>query len=249
MTGFGTAASYLGRPDVGLLGMSEMVDNARRLVQAVRVPVLADADTGYGDPINVIRTVRAYESAGVAALHIEDQLAPKRCGHVEGKQLIPVTDMIDKVQAAVAARTSPDFAIIARTDARAIEGLDRALDRAILYRKAGADAIFVEAPQDEREIEAIAATLTGIPLLFNWAEGGRTPPIPLSRLRALGFRVVIFPLTTLLAATRAMSDVVAAIMRDGTPSSVLDRLVGFREFVDFIGLPEIRDLERRFSHE
>jgi isocitrate lyase len=134
MTGFGTAASYLGRPDVGLLGMSEMVDNARRIVDAVELPVIADADTGYGNPISVIRTVQAYERAGVAAIHIEDQLAPKKCGHMEGKQLISPVEMAAKVRAAVAARSSPDFAIIARTDARAVEGLELTLERARRYR-------------------------------------------------------------------------------------------------------------------
>src|SRR6478736_6178691 len=166
MTGFGTAAAYLGRPDVGLLGMSEMADNARRIVQAVSVPVIADADTGYGNAINVIRTVQAYERAGVAAIHIEDQLAPKKCGHLEGKQLIPAAEMVQKICAAIDARNSSDFAIIARTDARAVEGLDCALERARLYREAGADILFVEAPENDREIETIARTLHGVPLLF-----------------------------------------------------------------------------------
>ena len=133
VTGFGTAASYLGRPDVGLLGMSEMVDTARRIARAVAVPVIADADTGYGNPLNVIRTVQAYEDAGVAAIHIEDQVAPKKCGHLEGKQVVPASEMIAKIRAAVAARRSHEFAIIARTDARAVEGLERAIERAHLY--------------------------------------------------------------------------------------------------------------------
>src|SRR5215813_13785683 len=182
MTGFGTSASYLGRPDVGLLGMSEMVDNARRIADAVSVPVIADADTGYGNAINVIRTVQAYERAGVAAIHIEDQLAPKKCGHLEGKQLIPAAEMVQKIRAAIDARNSSDFAIIARTDARAVEGLERALERAHLYREAGADILFVEAPENEGEIERVAQAFRGTPLLFNWAEGGKTPPVPLQRL-------------------------------------------------------------------
>ncbi|MGH7961114.1 MAG: isocitrate lyase/PEP mutase family protein, partial [Candidatus Binatia bacterium] len=193
MTGFGTAASLLGRPDVGLLGMSEMVDNARRIVQAVAVPVIADADTGYGNPLNVIRTVQEYERAGVAAIHIEDQVMPKRCGHMESKQVIACDEMVEKIRAAVAARRSADFVIIARTDARAVEGLEQALQRARRYAEAGADVLFVEAPQSEQEIETVANTLTGIPLLFNWAEGGKTPPVSLARLRECGFRIVIFP--------------------------------------------------------
>jgi 2-methylisocitrate lyase-like PEP mutase family enzyme len=247
MTGFGTAASLLGRPDVGLLGMSEMVNNARRMARAVSVPVIADADTGYGNALNTIRTVQAYEDAGVAAIHLEDQIAPKRCGHLEGKQVVPASEMVAKIRAAVAARRSPEFAIIARTDARAVEGLERAIERAHRYRDAGADMLFVEAPQSEIEIETIAHSLRGIPLLFNWAEGGKTPPIELRRLRELGFKVVIFPLSTLLVAARAMREVLTRVRVDGTPASSMSRMIPFNEFVDFIGLPEVRDIERRFS--
>ena len=247
MTGFGTAASLLGRPDVGLLTMTEMVDQARRMVEAVGVPVIADADTGYGNPLNVLRTVRAYEQAGVAALHLEDQVAPKRCGHIEGKQVVAVDDMVAKVRAAVAARTDPDLVLIARTDARAVEGLDAALSRALRYREAGADVLFVEAPESEAEVEALSRHLAGVPLLFNWAEGGRTPPLPLERLRELGFRMVIFPVTTLLTVTKALREVLRAVRHGGTPHSAMDRLVPFDEFLDLVGLPEVRDLEARFG--
>src|SRR5918911_2071838 len=246
MTGFGTAASLLGRPDVGLLGMSEMVANARRIVEAVAVPVIADADTGYGNPINVIRTIHEYERAGVAALHIEDQLAPKRCGHMEGKQLVPAEEMVAKVRAAVAARRS-ELVLIARTDARAVEGMASALERARSYRDAGADVIFFEAPQTEEEIETVAAELADVPLLFNWAEGGKTPPISYQRLRALGFRIIIFPISALLAATRGIREVLATIRADGTPAAALPGLPRFGEFTAFIGLPEIQELEQRFS--
>lgn len=246
MTGFGTAASFLGRPDVGLLDMSEMVDQARRIVQAVEVPVIADADTGYGNPINVIRTVQAYEAAGVAGIHIEDQVAPKKCGHMEGKQVIPAAEMIAKVRAGVAARSVRDFTIIARTDARAVEGLDAALDRARAYRDAGADMIFVEAPQTEAEIERVGEALSGIPLLFNWAEGGKTPPMSLARLQELGFRLVIFPISALLAANAAVRQILATIRAEGSPASAMERITPFGEFLDFMGLPEIRELEQRF---
>jgi 2,3-dimethylmalate lyase len=246
MTGFGTAASLLGRPDVGLLGMSEMVANARRIVASVAIPVIADADTGYGNPISVIRTVHEYEQVGVAAIHIEDQLAPKKCGHMDGKQLVPAEEMVAKLRAAVAARSS-DLVLIARTDARAVEGLDNALQRARRYRDAGAEVIFFEAPQTEKEIETVAAEFADVPLLFNWAEGGKTPPISYQRLRALGFRIVIFPISTLLAATRGIRRVLETIHADGTPAAALSDLPRFGEFTDFIGLPEIQELEQRFA--
>ena len=247
MTGFGSSAAHLGRPDVGLLTMSEMVDNARRIVAAVGIPVIADADTGYGNPINVIRTVQEFERAGVAAIHLEDQLAPKRCGHLDGKQLIPAEEMAAKLRAAVEARSSSDFLLIARTDARAVEGLDAAIDRARLYREAGADVLFVEAPQSEPEIRAVAAAFPGVPLLFNWAEGGKTPAVERDLLAELGFAIVIFPISTLLAATGAMREVLARIRADGTPLRALGGLPQFSEFLDFIGLPEVRQLEQRYQ--
>lgn len=247
MTGFGTAAGLLGRPDVGLLGLTEMVDNVRRIVAATDRPVVADADTGYGNPINVIRTVQEYERAGVAGLHIEDQVAPKRCGHMEGKQVIPTAEMVAKIEAAAAARRNPDLVLIARTDARAPHGLDDAIDRAHRFAAAGADVLFVEALTGEDEIELVSRELAGIPLLFNWAEGGKTPPLPLARLKELGFAMVIMPIGLLLAATKAMEAVLASVRRHGTPVEVLPDLPTFNQFTDLIGLPEINALEARFS--
>src|SRR5215813_13020515 len=247
MTGFGTSASLLGRPDVGLLSFGEMVDNARRIAHAVDVPVIADADNGYGSPINVIRTVQEYEAAGVAAIHIEDQVAPKKCGHMENKHLIDADEMVQKVRAAVEARRSDDFLIIARTDARAVEGLDRALERARRYREAGADVLFVEAPESEDELEEAARAFPGVPLLFNWAEGGKTPPVGLARLTELGYRIVIFPIGTLLAATAAMRAILREIATAGTPAAALADLPTFGEFVDFIGLPQVREAEQRYA--
>jgi 2,3-dimethylmalate lyase len=247
MTGFGSAASLLGRPDVGLLTASEMLDNLRRIVAATDLPVIADADTGYGNAINVIRTVHDYERAGAAGLHIEDQVLPKRCGHMEGKQVVDAAEFVAKIEAAVAARADPDFTIIARTDARAPLGLDAALERARAARDAGADVLFVEALQGEEEIETVAQALAGIPLLFNWAEGGKTPPLSHARLTELGFAMVIMPISTLLAATAAMQRVLASIKAHGTPGEVLAGLPTFGEFTDLIGLPEITALEQRFG--
>jgi 2,3-dimethylmalate lyase len=247
MTGFGTTASLLGRPDVGLLGGAEMAGNVHRLVQAIDVPLIADADTGYGNAINVVRTVQDYEQAGAAGLHLEDQILPKRCGHMDGKLVVPVEEMIGKVQAAVEARRDPDLVIIARTDARAMEGLDAALARARAYREAGADLLFVEALQSVEEIEIVARELAGERLVFNWAEGGKTPPLPYERIAELGFALVLMPITTLLAATGAMQAALAELRIAGTPLPVLDRLPAFDEFLELIGLPEVRELELRYG--
>ncbi len=247
MTGFGTSAALLGRPDVGLLTQTEMVENARRIALAVNIPVIADADTGYGNPLNVIRTVREYEQAGVAAIHLEDQITPKKCGHMEDKHVVPVAEMEAKIRAACAARQSENFVIIARTDARAVEGLDAALDRAARYRDAGADILFVEAPESEDELAVIASRLAGTPLLLNWAERGKTPLLPLERIQALGFRIVIFPVSLLLSAVRAMQTAATRIREAGTPLPLVQELPTFREFTDFIGLPEVRELEQRFG--
>ena len=247
MTGFGTSAALIGRPDVGLLTMTEMAASAGRIADCVDIPVIADADAGYGNPLNVIRTVGAYEAAGVAGIHIEDQVAPKKCGHMEGKLVIAAEEMAAKVRAAVDARGQPEFVIIARTDARAVEGLERALERARLYHEAGADVLFIEALVSEAEIEEAARAFPGVPLLFNWAEGGKTPPLDLETLRRLGYRIVIFPIGTLLAATAAMRRVLREIAAAGTPAAVLGELPSFGEFLDFIGLPQVREAERRYA--
>ena len=246
MTGFGTTASLAGRPDVGLLTGTEMVDNARRIAAAVDVPVIADADTGYGNAINVVRTVQAYEQAGVAGIHLEDQVMPKKCGHMSGKAVIPADEMVGKIRAAVAARRDPDFLLIARTDAAAVEGLSAAIDRGRAYADAGADVLFVEAPTSEDDIARVAEELRGVaPLVFNWAEGGRTPPIPLARIAELGFALVLFPIGTLLAATAGIRRLLASLRDDGVPA--VDDLPTFDGFTDLIGLPEIRELEARFG--
>ncbi len=247
MTGFGATAARLGMPDVGLLTATEMVDQAGRMAGAVSVPLISDADTGYGNVVNVRRTVQDFERAGVAAIHLEDQVSPKRCGHMSGKQVVPAGEMVDKVHAAVEARTDPGFVIIARTDARAVDGLDAALGRAAAYRDAGADVLFVEAPQDEVEIEAVAHAFPGTPLMFNWVERGRTPMLSLEQIAELGFALVIYPVATLFSATLAMQRYLAEIRRAGSPLAVLDDAVDFEAFTDLVGLPEVRAYEERVT--
>ncbi|MBI4187962.1 MAG: isocitrate lyase/PEP mutase family protein, partial [Chloroflexi bacterium] len=192
MTGSGTAMSLLGEPDVGLLTMTEMVTQARNIANAVSLPVIADADTGYGNAINVVRTVREYERTGVAGIHIEDQVTPKKCGHFEGKQVISLAEMVGKIRAAVDAREDPDFVLIARTDARAVLGLDEAIGRAKAYVAAGADAIFVEAPQSLEELNIIARSIDA-PLMVNMDEGTKTPLLTVRELEEMGYKIVIFP--------------------------------------------------------
>lgn len=248
MTGFGTAASVLGQPDVGLLTMSEMVSRAAALAAVTGdVPLIADADTGYGNPINVRRTIREYERAGVAALHIEDQVWPKKCGHMEGKQVIPMDEMAQKVRAAVEARQDPDFVIIARTDANAVYGLEDALRRGKAYQEAGADVIFIEAPRSVEELQAIKQALPDIPLLFNWADTAKTPPLPLDQIRALGYTLVIFPVSLLFAATHAMLQLLDVFKQGQIPVEYADHMVTFAQFTQQIGLPEIQALERRYG--
>lgn len=247
MTGFGTAAALLGRPDIGLLGLAEMADNARRIAAAVSIPVLSDADTGYGNAINVVHTVQTFERAGVSAIHLEDQVNPKRCGHMEGKEVVPVAEFAAKVRAAVDARTSDDFLIVARTDARAPLGLDEARRRADAAIEAGADVLFIEALQTADEIQAVADEHRATPLLFNWVEGGKSPSLTYDELAELGFALVIMPITTLLAATGAMVSTLARVKADGTPAQAQDELPAFADFTDLIGLPEILDLQQRYT--
>jgi 2,3-dimethylmalate lyase len=247
MTGFGTTAGLTGRPDVGLLTGTEMADNARRIVAAVDVPVIADGDTGYGNAINVIRTVQTYEQAGVAAIQLEDQVTPKKCGHMAGKEIVPLPEMLGKIRAAVDARHDPDFLIIARTDAVAVDGIDAAVDRARAFADAGADLLFVEAPTSEADIEQVASRLAGVgPLVFNWAEGGKTPPLSLERMGELGFSLVLYPIGTLLAATAGIRALLETLRKEGTPASALPGLPAFDEFTGLVGLPEVRELEQRY---
>jgi 2-methylisocitrate lyase-like PEP mutase family enzyme len=241
-TGGGIARS-MGYPDLGLLGMTEVTDRLALIVEHAGVPVIADADTGYGNALNVRRMVRGFERAGVAALHLEDQTFPKRCGHLDDKAVVPPAEMAQKLRAARDAATDPDLVLIARTDAIAIEGLEAAIERAHVYAEAGADVIFVEAPVSEAQIETIARRLP-FPKLLNMFEGGKTPLVPLARLRALGYRIVIIPSDLQRAAIRAMQDVLAAIRRDGNSRAVADRMASFTERETIVGTADYLRLDQ-----
>ncbi|WP_242527431.1 isocitrate lyase/PEP mutase family protein [Ktedonosporobacter rubrisoli] len=248
MTGFGTAASVLGQPDVGLVTMSEMVTRAAALTAVMgKRPLIADADTGYGSPLNVRRTVREYERAGVAALHLEDQAWPKKCGHLGGKQVIPLEDMVQKIRAAVDAREDPDFIIIGRTDANGVLGFAEALRRAQAYYEAGADMLLIEAPKSLEEIQKIAETFQGVPLVFNWVESGKTPLLPLEKIQQLGFKVIIFSVSLLFAATHNILALLDLLKRGETSAAFAEHMVSFSQFTKHIGLAEIEALERRYS--
>lgn len=246
MTGYGTSASLLGKPDVGLLTMTEMVNQAHRIVEAVNVPVIADADTGYGNPLNVRHTVREYLSAGVSAIHIEDQVLPKRCGHTKGKSVIPVQEFVQKIRAAVEARGDSDLLIIARTDARAVYGLEDAIARSKTYVEAGADAIFLEAPATYAEYEQIHAALPGVPLLANMVNGGKSPLLTLDELRQTGCKIVIYPVALLATATRAMQKMLEVMRKTGTTEGCSDYLMDFDHLCAVVGFPEFWAFEERY---
>lgn len=247
MTGFGTSLTRLGMPDVGLLTASEMIDNAGRIADASGLPVIADADTGYGNPINTRRTIRDYEKAGVAGVHLEDQSWPKRCGHLAGKRVIPVDEMVAKIKAACDARRDDDFVIITRTDAIAVEGVDAALERGARYREAGADVLFIEAPVGRAQVELVANRFKGVPLLYNMAASGKTPDLPADELGRLGFRLAIYPNWMLLAAIPAMQHLLRELKKTGSIAHLRDKVANFKQFTDIAGLPEIQELENRYG--
>jgi 2,3-dimethylmalate lyase len=215
MTGAGTAASALGQADLGLTTLTEMATHAAHIASCISLPLIADADTGYGNPLNVIRTVREYERAGVAALHLEDQVFPKKCGHIAGKSVIPMKEFAEKIRAAAENRTDSDFVIIARTDARAVNGIDDAIERGLRYREAGADVIFVEAPTSREEIERVAREIKA-PLLSNQVPGGKTPGLTVTELEKLGYKIVIFPVVSLMSATLAIESALTKLKERGT---------------------------------
>jgi 2-methylisocitrate lyase-like PEP mutase family enzyme len=244
--GYSATASLLGAPDVAQLTMTEMADLYARLCDATDLPLFADADTGYGGPANVARTVRAYERAGVGGLFIEDQASPKRCGHMDGKRVVPAIEMVAKLKAALDARVDADLVICARTDARAVQGLDEAIERAQLYREAGADLLFVEAPLSVEELERIAASLPG-PLVANMIERGVTPHLTRTRLEQLGFSLIVCPLAALFAAAHAVSEILGELRERETTEGALDSLLAFEELNELVGLESRYADEARYA--
>jgi 2-methylisocitrate lyase-like PEP mutase family enzyme len=246
MTGYGTSASRLGLPDLGFAGLAEMADHARNLAAAVGIPLIADADTGYGNALSVRRTVQAYEAGGVAALHIEDQTAPKRCGHLSGHQIVPRAEFAGKIRAAVEARADADLLVIARTDAISAEGFDEALRRGEEAAKAGADMLFIEAPRSEAEVVRIAGAFD-TPLLYNYAPGGRSPLLPFPRLRELGYAIIILPVDTLFVAVKAIADFLGEVKSGDDVRRLADRYVTFRDFNELIGVTDQLRLAERYG--
>ncbi|MBM4440729.1 MAG: isocitrate lyase/PEP mutase family protein [Candidatus Rokubacteria bacterium] len=246
MTGAGTAASHLGQPDLGLATLTEMASHAGHLASCISLPLIADADTGYGNALNVVRTVREYEKAGVAGLHIEDQVAPKKCGHIAGKQVVEAKEFADKIRAAVEYKTDPDFVVIARTDARAVTGLDDAIARANLYREAGADLIFFEAPQTVEEIQRVAREVKA-PLLANMVQGGKTPGLTVKELEDLGFKMVIFPGVCMRAAVPAIEEALGKLKQTGTDWPKDGPVMGPMDIFKKVGFDWWKSIEDKFA--
>ncbi len=241
MTGFGVVGSAFGVPDIGLIGPEAMAERARALASAIApVPLVADGDNGYGGPTNVARLVRAYEKAGAACIQLEDQVSPKRCGHMDGKEVVSRADAVAKIRAAAKARSTPAFKIMARTDARATDGLDEALARGEAFLKAGADILFIEAPRSEDELRTIAERFRGVPLVANLVEDGKTPMLSNGELEKMGFKILLHPVSALLAVTHTLESAFAKIL---SGESAAPRAT-FQHYNDVVGLPEWRKLEK-----
>ncbi|MBF0527044.1 MAG: oxaloacetate decarboxylase [Deltaproteobacteria bacterium] len=248
VAGYANSAALLGQPDVSLLTLTEMVDCAWRIVDAVDLPVLVDGDTGHGNVTNVVRTVKMFEKAGAAAIFLEDQVAPKRCGHMTGKQVIPAAEMTAKLKAALDARTDPDFIIMARTDAIAVNGLDDAIERANLYREAGADLLFVEAPESPAQMRRITKEI-GAPQMANMIPGGKTPVFPARELQDIGFAVAAYPTVCTYVVAKAVRDAFTILHDTGTFQGLEDRMIDFEEFNQLVGLPEVRAREEKYYRD
>ena len=246
MTGYGIAASHLGLPDAGLVGYSDMLGRAARICEATRTPLIADADTGFGGLLNVRHTVRGYEAAGVAAIQIEDQEFPKKCGHAPGRRVVPLDDMLRKIEVAVEARDSDDFLVIARTDSRGPLGLDEAIRRGRAFSKAGADVVFIEAPESREEFERIGQEVDA-PLLANMVEGGFSPLLPARTLARLGFAIAIYPGTGFLAAAKTLEDVYGHLRTNGSSIDLGTGSFSIGEMHELMGFEEVWEFEKRWS--
>lgn len=245
MTGFGVSASYMGLPDAGLASYTEMLSRVSQICQGTTTPVICDADTGFGGLLNVERAVKGYEAAGAAAIQIEDQVFPKRCGHTLGRRVVPTDDMVRKIEVAVASRASADFLIVARTDSRTTLGLDEALRRGEAYARAGADILFIESPESEEEIARIGRHFD-IPLLANMVDGGRSPVLPRERLEALGYKLAIFPATGFLATAKALERVYGVLRETGSSDTLGPELYSFDRFCRMIGFERVWEFEKRW---
>lgn len=247
MGGYAVAASRLGEPDVGYLSMTEMAEALHGISRAVDIPVIADGDTGYGNALSAQRTMREYELAGAAGILLEDQLWPKRCGHMAGKQVIEASEHAKKIRAAADAKLNPDTLLIARTDARAVLGLEAALERGKLYLDSGADALFVEAPQNIGELEIIAKTFPDTILLANMVEGGRTPNVTAKELQQMGFKLLAYPCFLTYTITKALTEVMTSLKENGTTNQCLDKMMKFTDFNKFIGLEDYNELDKKYK--
>ena len=246
ITGYSLSATLLGEPDFGLLTQTEVVSAAQRICSVVDTPVIVDADTGYGNAINVIRTVQDLIRAGAAGMFLEDQIWPKRCGHMRGKQVIPLDEQVKKLRAAVEARENSDFFIVARTDSRQALGLDEAITRGLAFKEAGADAVFIEAPESKEEMKRISKQVQG-PLVANMLERGVTPLMGPRELKDLGFDLIVWPLAPLYSVAKSLTDVYTTLRRDGSTLAILDRLMPFDDFNRIVGLEEKYALDTKYK--
>ncbi len=247
ISGAGVASNFLGYPDIGLASMAEVLDNARNIAQVTNIPAICDADTGFGNVVNVIRTVRDFENAGIAGIQLEDQVMPKKCGHTEGKLLVSKGEMVQKIKAAVDTRKDSDFILVIRTEAIAVNGIEDALDRASAYEEAGADVIFVEAPQNVEQMKRIVRTIKA-PLLANMVEGGgKTPILPSAELKALGFKLAIYPAALWMASIKAMQEVLQVLKKDGTSLPYAEHMVSFQEMFEVVGRSGYAALEKKYA--
>jgi 2,3-dimethylmalate lyase len=245
-TGYGTSAALLGMPDYGFIGPTETIDNARRICKSVSVPVIVDADTGYGNPLSVWKLVNELEAVGAAGIFLEDQKWPKRCGHMSGKEVIAKEEYSEKLRAAVDARKSNDFIVVARTDARATEGLDAAIERGLLYKEIGADAIFIEAPKSVDEMRKIGRSIKA-PLVANMIEGGATPLLSSSEIHRMGFNLILYPLSVLYANTFATMQILKELRKSGTTAKLKDKLVNFDQFNEIVELSKFKKMENKYE--